>query len=159
MSKYRPAVVLEEKSTKDAMRTMGPAKVEMPSPDKYLKKHSKEPKLPKSEFSYKTNWHMCVCVCLRSVSIFTCSFRDTVFKRGPQHLCCEETSRPCEDRQPTYGHSHQERLYKDSYSCANEAPAYLCGHQQGTQAAPGEFRTSPQVHQEKGIFVQYYTQE
>ncbi|XP_051266802.1 enkurin [Dicentrarchus labrax] len=46
MSKHRPTVVLEKKSTKDAMRTMGPAKVEAPSPDKYLKKHSKEPKLP-----------------------------------------------------------------------------------------------------------------
>ncbi|XP_036935029.1 enkurin [Acanthopagrus latus] len=46
ISKHRPAVVLEYKSTKDAMRTMGPAKVEVPLPDKYLKKHSKEPKLP-----------------------------------------------------------------------------------------------------------------
>ncbi|XP_071340802.1 enkurin isoform X2 [Trachinotus anak] len=46
MSKFRPTVVLEKNSTKDAMRTMGPAKVEVPSPDKYLKKHSKEPKLP-----------------------------------------------------------------------------------------------------------------
>lgn len=31
------------------MRTMGPAKVELPSPEKYLKKHAKEPKLPESE--------------------------------------------------------------------------------------------------------------
>ncbi|KAL7373223.1 hypothetical protein ABVT39_001803 [Epinephelus coioides] len=46
MSKYRPTVILEEKSNKGAMRTMGPAKVEVPSPEKYLKKHSKEPKLP-----------------------------------------------------------------------------------------------------------------
>ncbi|KAF3836262.1 hypothetical protein F7725_028820 [Dissostichus mawsoni] len=46
VSKFRPAVVLEKKSTKDAMRTMGPAKVEVPTPEKYLKKHSKEPKLP-----------------------------------------------------------------------------------------------------------------
>ncbi|XP_073344845.1 enkurin [Pagrus major] len=46
MSKHRPAVVLEQKSSKDAMRTMGPAKVEVPPPDEYLKKHSKEPKLP-----------------------------------------------------------------------------------------------------------------
>ncbi|XP_070708881.1 enkurin [Pempheris klunzingeri] len=46
MSKYRSTVVLEKKTAKDAMRTMGPVKVEVPSPDKYLKKHSKEPKLP-----------------------------------------------------------------------------------------------------------------
>ncbi|KAE8279691.1 Enkurin [Larimichthys crocea] len=46
VSKYRPIVVHERKSVKDDMRTMGPAKVEVPSPDKYLKKHSKEPKLP-----------------------------------------------------------------------------------------------------------------
>ncbi|XP_059183202.1 enkurin [Centropristis striata] len=46
MSKYRETVILEKKSTKDAMRTMGPSKVEVPSPEKYLKKHSKEPKLP-----------------------------------------------------------------------------------------------------------------
>ncbi|KAI4806857.1 hypothetical protein KUCAC02_017651 [Chaenocephalus aceratus] len=46
VSKFRPTVVLEKKSTKDAMRTMGPAKVEVPTPEKYLKKHSKELKLP-----------------------------------------------------------------------------------------------------------------
>lgn len=50
MSKFRPTIVLEKKLTKDAMKTMGPAKVEVPSPEKYLKKHSKEPKLPESEF-------------------------------------------------------------------------------------------------------------
>lgn len=53
MSKYRPKVVHETKSNKDAMRTMGPVKLEVPSPDKYLKKHSKEPKLPESEFTYR----------------------------------------------------------------------------------------------------------
>uniref|UniRef100_A0A3P8RJD7 Uncharacterized protein n=1 Tax=Amphiprion percula TaxID=161767 RepID=A0A3P8RJD7_AMPPE len=42
VSKFRPTVVQESKLTKDAMRTMGPAKVELPSPDKYLKKPSKE---------------------------------------------------------------------------------------------------------------------
>lgn len=52
MSKFRQTVVLEKKLTKDAMRTMGPAKVEVPSPDKYLKKHAKEPKLPESEYFY-----------------------------------------------------------------------------------------------------------
>lgn len=51
MSKFRPSVVLEKKLTKEAMKTMGPPKVEVPSPEKYLKKHSKEPKLPESEFS------------------------------------------------------------------------------------------------------------
>ncbi|XP_063768223.1 enkurin [Eleginops maclovinus] len=48
VSKYRPTVVLEKKSTQDAMRTMGPAKVEVPTPEKFLKKHSKEPKLPEN---------------------------------------------------------------------------------------------------------------
>uniref|UniRef100_A0A668APG9 Enkurin, TRPC channel interacting protein n=1 Tax=Myripristis murdjan TaxID=586833 RepID=A0A668APG9_9TELE len=46
MSKFRTTVVQEKKSNKDLMRTMGPAKAEMPSPEKYLRKHSKEPKLP-----------------------------------------------------------------------------------------------------------------
>lgn len=31
---------------------MGPARVELPSPENFLKKHSKEPKLPESEFIY-----------------------------------------------------------------------------------------------------------
>ncbi|XP_042366712.1 enkurin [Plectropomus leopardus] len=62
ISKFRPTVILEEKSNKDAMRTMGPAKAEVPSPEKYLKKHSKEPKLPK-----KTQ-------CLREVHS-TCTMR------------------------------------------------------------------------------------
>ncbi|XP_029384866.1 enkurin [Echeneis naucrates] len=59
MSRFRPAVVLEEKLAKDAMRTMGPAKVERPSPDKYLKKHSKEPKLPEKAQCSKEERHIC----------------------------------------------------------------------------------------------------
>ncbi|KAM9333224.1 enkurin [Pholidichthys leucotaenia] len=46
VSKFRPDIIRENKQRKDVMRTMGPAKVEPPSPDKYLKKHSKEPQLP-----------------------------------------------------------------------------------------------------------------
>ncbi|KAM4605908.1 enkurin [Polymixia lowei] len=49
MSKFRTTVVHEKKSSKDAMKTMGPAKVEVPSPEKYLVKHSKEPKLPEKK--------------------------------------------------------------------------------------------------------------
>uniref|UniRef100_A0A3B3ZU60 Enkurin domain-containing protein n=1 Tax=Periophthalmus magnuspinnatus TaxID=409849 RepID=A0A3B3ZU60_9GOBI len=45
VSKFRPAVVQEEKLPKRPMRTMGPAKVETPSPENFLKKHSKDPKL------------------------------------------------------------------------------------------------------------------
>ncbi|XP_077364718.1 enkurin isoform X2 [Festucalex cinctus] len=45
-SKFRPVVLVKDKPIKNAMKTMGPLKVETPSPDKYLKKHSKEPKLP-----------------------------------------------------------------------------------------------------------------
>uniref|UniRef100_A0AAQ5ZVZ5 Enkurin domain-containing protein n=1 Tax=Amphiprion ocellaris TaxID=80972 RepID=A0AAQ5ZVZ5_AMPOC len=52
VSKFRPTVVQESKLTKDAMRTMGPAKVELPSPDKYLKKPSKESKPLEGEFIY-----------------------------------------------------------------------------------------------------------
>ncbi|XP_061614721.1 enkurin [Phyllopteryx taeniolatus] len=48
-SKFRPAIPLEDKVPKNAMKTMGPAKVETPSPDKYLKKHSKEPTLPEKK--------------------------------------------------------------------------------------------------------------
>ncbi|XP_034416296.1 enkurin [Cyclopterus lumpus] len=58
MSKYRPTVVLENKSAKDAMRTMGPAKVEVPSPERYLKKHCKEDKLEKTP-SPKDVRHAC----------------------------------------------------------------------------------------------------
>ncbi|KAM8881456.1 enkurin isoform 1-T1 [Synchiropus picturatus] len=46
MSKFRPQVVQEHKQRKSPMKTMGPLKVDAPSPDKFLKKHSKEPKLP-----------------------------------------------------------------------------------------------------------------
>ncbi|XP_049605613.1 enkurin-like isoform X1 [Syngnathus scovelli] len=41
--KFRPVVTLKDKPLKNAMKTMGPAKVEAPSPEKYLKKHSKVP--------------------------------------------------------------------------------------------------------------------
>ncbi|XP_058502922.1 enkurin [Solea solea] len=53
LSKFRPTVILEKKENQDAMRTMGPAKVEAPCPDKYLKKHSKEPKLHEKTQSSK----------------------------------------------------------------------------------------------------------
>lgn len=85
MSKYRPTVVLENKLTKDAMRSMGPAKVEVPSPDKYLKKHSKEPKLPESEFSHGLFHYVCVhprAVIVLFTFMFICSFRAAEFERG-----------------------------------------------------------------------------
>ncbi|KAI5106622.1 enkurin [Silurus meridionalis] len=46
MSQFREQVKQEQKLNKASHRTMGPAKVEVSSPDKFLKKHSKEPKLP-----------------------------------------------------------------------------------------------------------------
>ncbi|XP_035468705.1 enkurin-like isoform X1 [Scophthalmus maximus] len=46
MSKSRPTVALETVKNKEPKRTMGPAKVEVSAPDKYLKKYSQEPKLP-----------------------------------------------------------------------------------------------------------------
>nr|XP_057916611.1 enkurin [Doryrhamphus excisus] len=48
-SKYRPKVIVQEKLTKETMKTMGPVKLDVPSPDKYLKKHSKEIKLPEKK--------------------------------------------------------------------------------------------------------------
>ncbi|KAF3703777.1 Enkurin [Channa argus] len=59
VSKFRPMVALEKELAKDAMRTMGPAKVEVPSPDKYLKKHSKEAKLSEKTQSFKEAHHTC----------------------------------------------------------------------------------------------------
>ncbi|XP_076827360.1 enkurin [Brachyhypopomus gauderio] len=53
MSKFRDQVKQEKNLSKASNKTMGPAKVDMPSPDKYLLKHSKEKKLPeKKAFSY-----------------------------------------------------------------------------------------------------------
>ncbi|XP_052451965.1 enkurin isoform X1 [Carassius gibelio] len=50
MSKFREQVKLEKEVNKAPSKTMGPAKVDVPSPQKYLLKHSKEPKLPESTF-------------------------------------------------------------------------------------------------------------
>ncbi|XP_030625889.1 enkurin [Chanos chanos] len=53
MSKFREQVKLEQQLKKASNKTLGPAKVDVPSPDKYLVKHSKEPKLPeKKSFTY-----------------------------------------------------------------------------------------------------------
>ncbi|XP_060779613.1 enkurin-like isoform X1 [Neoarius graeffei] len=53
MSKFRMQLKQENQQNKASYKTMGPVKVEKPSPDKYLLKHSKEPKLPeKKTFSY-----------------------------------------------------------------------------------------------------------
>uniref|UniRef100_A0A2K6GNZ6 Enkurin, TRPC channel interacting protein n=1 Tax=Propithecus coquereli TaxID=379532 RepID=A0A2K6GNZ6_PROCO len=46
ISIFRTAVQNEVQKVKTAMKTMGPAKVEVPSPKDFLKKHSKEKVLP-----------------------------------------------------------------------------------------------------------------
>ncbi|KAJ8279238.1 hypothetical protein COCON_G00063040 [Conger conger] len=52
-SKFRDQVKQETKSGKAAHRTMGPMKVETAAPEKFLRKHSKEPNLPeKKPFIY-----------------------------------------------------------------------------------------------------------
>ncbi|CAL8399056.1 unnamed protein product [Arctogadus glacialis] len=56
-SRFRTTVVQEKKSSKDAMKTMGPAKVEMPSPDKYLQKNSRDNKLAEKKASTKAGEH------------------------------------------------------------------------------------------------------
>ncbi|XP_034022141.1 enkurin isoform X2 [Thalassophryne amazonica] len=52
-SKFRTSVVAESKLNKDTKKTMGPAKVEVPAPDKFLKKHSKESR-PLKEVDHDT---------------------------------------------------------------------------------------------------------
>ncbi|XP_009868133.1 PREDICTED: enkurin isoform X2 [Apaloderma vittatum] len=46
ISIFRPSVKREAEKNKTQCKTMGPAKVALPSPKNFLKKHSKEPKLP-----------------------------------------------------------------------------------------------------------------
>ncbi|NXW61767.1 ENKUR protein, partial [Eurystomus gularis] len=46
ISKFRPSVKREAEKNKAQCKTMGPAKVALPSPEDFLRKHSKEPKLP-----------------------------------------------------------------------------------------------------------------
>lgn len=150
VSKHRPAVLLETRSNKHAMRTMGPAEVEVPSPYNYLKKHSKSTS-PGSEF---TSDLMDKCV-LQSVTwylfcLFVC-FRDRVLQGGSSHLLPEEAPCSYQDKQPTDGHLQQEELPKSHLSCDTEAKTCMCRHQQGKQAAPGEFRTDPHVREQKGI--------
>ncbi|KAG7336427.1 hypothetical protein KOW79_001120 [Hemibagrus wyckioides] len=53
-SRFREQVKQEKQQNKASNKTMGPAQVEIPSPEKYLQKHSKEPKIPeKKTFSYR----------------------------------------------------------------------------------------------------------
>uniref|UniRef100_A0A3B3VM76 Enkurin, TRPC channel interacting protein n=1 Tax=Poecilia latipinna TaxID=48699 RepID=A0A3B3VM76_9TELE len=42
--KHMATILLEQKSNKQAWKTMGPAKLELPSPSNYLKKNAKRPK-------------------------------------------------------------------------------------------------------------------
>ncbi|XP_009991201.1 PREDICTED: enkurin-like, partial [Tauraco erythrolophus] len=46
ISMFRPSVKREAEKNKAQWKTMGPAKVAVPSPKNFLQKHSKEPKLP-----------------------------------------------------------------------------------------------------------------
>lgn len=86
-SRFRPMVVQEEKSTKSPMKTLGPLKGEVPSPERYLRKHSKEPKLPDSEFTSAVGGSLlllslCSCRCLSETQ------------------CCKQTQRMCTSRKP-----------------------------------------------------------
>lgn len=52
-SVFRTAIKDDIKKSKASMKTMGPAKVEVPSPKDFLKKHSKEKSLPpKKKFEW-----------------------------------------------------------------------------------------------------------
>ncbi|KAG9276782.1 enkurin-like [Astyanax mexicanus] len=58
ISRFREQVKHEKQLNKASRKTMGPPKVHVPSPDKYLLKHSKEPRLPeKKPFSYGYEGH------------------------------------------------------------------------------------------------------
>ncbi|XP_029444533.1 enkurin [Rhinatrema bivittatum] len=48
-STFRETVRYDAKKNKTACKTMGPVKVEVPSPKEFLLKHSKEPKLPERQ--------------------------------------------------------------------------------------------------------------
>lgn len=50
ISIFKATVKDDMQKAKTAMKTMGPAKVEVPSPKDFLKKHSKEKTLPPSRF-------------------------------------------------------------------------------------------------------------
>uniref|UniRef100_A0A8C6YVU9 Enkurin, TRPC channel interacting protein n=1 Tax=Nothoprocta perdicaria TaxID=30464 RepID=A0A8C6YVU9_NOTPE len=49
VSTFRPSIKREIEKSKSQWKTMGPAKVEVPSPKNFLQKHSKEPKLPEKK--------------------------------------------------------------------------------------------------------------
>lgn len=147
VSKFRPSVLIETKSNKHSMRTMGPAEVEAPSPHNYLKSHSKEPKSAESEFAWT---HKDVPVCNSLLNTLISFSRERMSEGNLSHLRSEEAPRPCQDRRPSWGLSHRERLSTDSKSCTNEAQTCSLSGHQGIQAGPGEFRTCSQVHQEKG---------
>ena len=51
-SLFRATIKNDMKKFKTAMKTMGPAKVEIPSPKDFLKKHSKEKTLPPSRLNH-----------------------------------------------------------------------------------------------------------
>ena len=57
-SKWRPTVKEEFVSNKTECKTMGPAKHELRGPEKFIKKHEKEFKLPESK-TYLYTTHMC----------------------------------------------------------------------------------------------------
>nr|XP_057944070.1 enkurin-like isoform X2 [Doryrhamphus excisus] len=57
VSKFRP-IILEEARSTNNMKTMGPSRVEMPVPANFLKKHSKEPKLPEIKQHVRSH---CTC--------------------------------------------------------------------------------------------------
>ncbi|OXB57859.1 hypothetical protein ASZ78_013962 [Callipepla squamata] len=55
ISTFSSSVKLERERNKAQCKTMGPAKVALPSPKNFLKKHSKEPTLPASECVHRSH--------------------------------------------------------------------------------------------------------
>lgn len=147
VSKFRPAVLIETKSNKHSMRTMGPAEVEVPSPHNYLKSHSKDSKSAESEF---IGTHKDAPDCDSAINVLVSFSRGRMSKGDSSHLHSEEAPYPCQDGRSTCGLPHREKLHKDSKNCTNEAQTCILFRYQGIQAGPGEFRTCSQVHQEKG---------
>ncbi|XP_055994356.1 enkurin [Sorex fumeus] len=57
-SVFKEAIKNDLKKSKSAMKTMGPAKVELPSPKDFLKKHSKDKALPPKKSFERTSLHV-----------------------------------------------------------------------------------------------------
>ncbi|KAG7262264.1 hypothetical protein CRUP_000085 [Coryphaenoides rupestris] len=127
----------ENKSGKSAMKTMGPANVEMPSPEKFLQKQSRDHKLTEKKVFTRAGEHSCT-------------------QRKPD-VPSKKPDVPSKSDHPVMGlHSKKDFVKTNDYG---ETPEYLQQLMEEQQRAQGEYNRYVSDRMREGAMKQLSGEE